>query len=177
MADAPDTEQQAVVSDSKEVLSVSQLNNRIASVVQDTPVLNGVCCIGEVTDLHQNSTVLYFTLTDDDALVPVSSASGESSRRPLVPCSNACELRARRVHAGVEPKRPYCHNQGLVCSWHRFDGRSLLPKLWRTVVSRESVMGRCRRGSVSELSVMTCYPCVVMPLFRCVEDGHRTVVD
>ncbi|QRV18078.1 exodeoxyribonuclease VII large subunit (plasmid) [Haloterrigena salifodinae] len=70
MADAPDTERQAVEPDAKEVLSVSQLNDRIASVVQDTPALNGVRCIGEITDLHQNSTALYFTLTDGDAELP-----------------------------------------------------------------------------------------------------------
>jgi len=46
---------------------VSQLNDRIASVVQDTPALNGVRCIGEVTDLHKNSTALYFTFTDGEA--------------------------------------------------------------------------------------------------------------
>ena len=70
MADAPDTERQAVEPDAREVLSVSQLNDRIASVVQDTPALNGVRCIGEVTDLHKNSTALYFTLTDGDAELP-----------------------------------------------------------------------------------------------------------
>jgi len=70
MADAPDTERQAVEPDAKEVLSVSQLNDRIASVVQDTPALNGVRCIGEVTDLHKNSTALYFTLTDGNAELP-----------------------------------------------------------------------------------------------------------
>ncbi|MFC7164684.1 exodeoxyribonuclease VII large subunit [Halospeciosus flavus] len=70
MADAPDAERQAAEPDAGEVLSVSQLNDRIASVVQDTPALNGVRCIGEVTDLHQNSTALYFTLTDGDAELP-----------------------------------------------------------------------------------------------------------
>jgi exodeoxyribonuclease VII large subunit len=70
MADAPDTERQAVEPDAKEVLSVSQLNDRIASIVQDTPALNGFRCIGEVTDFHQNSTALYFTLTDGDAELP-----------------------------------------------------------------------------------------------------------
>ncbi|WP_049986285.1 exodeoxyribonuclease VII large subunit [Halobellus rufus] len=70
MADAPDTERQAVEPDAREVLSVSQLNDRIASVVQDTPALNGVRCIGEVTDLHKNSTALYFTLTDGEAELP-----------------------------------------------------------------------------------------------------------
>ena len=70
MADAPDTERQAVEPDAREVLSVSQLNDRIASVVQDTRALNGVRCIGEVTDLHQNSTALYFTLTDGQAELP-----------------------------------------------------------------------------------------------------------
>ncbi|MFC7325883.1 exodeoxyribonuclease VII large subunit [Halorubrum rutilum] len=70
MADATETERQAVASDANEVLSVSQLNDRIASVVEDAPALDGVRCIGEVTDLHQNSTALYFTLTDGDAELP-----------------------------------------------------------------------------------------------------------
>jgi len=70
MADAPDTERQAVNPDSRAVLSVSQLNDRIASVVEETPALHGVRCIGEVTDLHQNSTALYFTLTDGNAELP-----------------------------------------------------------------------------------------------------------
>ncbi|WP_083864527.1 exodeoxyribonuclease VII large subunit [Natrinema pallidum] len=48
---------------------MSQLNNRIASVVQDTPALNGDRCIGEVTDRHQNNTALYFTFTDDAGLL------------------------------------------------------------------------------------------------------------
>jgi len=73
MADAPDTERQAVNPDSRAVLSVSQLNDRIASVVEETPALHGVRCIGEVTDLHQNSTALYFTLTDGNAELPVCS--------------------------------------------------------------------------------------------------------
>ena len=67
MADTPDTEQQATDANAREVLSVSQLNDRIASVVEEMPALHGVRCIGEVTDLHQNSTALYFTLTDGDA--------------------------------------------------------------------------------------------------------------
>ena len=50
--------------------SVSQLNDRIASIVQGTPALNGIRCIGEVTDLHQNSTALYFTLTDGNVELP-----------------------------------------------------------------------------------------------------------
>ena len=70
MAEAPDTERQAADTDSGEVFSVSQLNDRIASVVEETPALHGVRCIGEVTDLHQNSTALYFTLTDGNAELP-----------------------------------------------------------------------------------------------------------
>jgi exodeoxyribonuclease VII large subunit len=70
MADAPNAERQATEPDAEEVLRVSQLNDRIASVVEDAPPLNGVRCIGEVTDLHQNSTALYFTLTDGNAELP-----------------------------------------------------------------------------------------------------------
>jgi exodeoxyribonuclease VII large subunit len=70
MAEAPDTERQAADTDAGEVLSVSQLNDRIASVVEETSALHDVRCIGEVTDLHQNSTALYFTLTDGNAELP-----------------------------------------------------------------------------------------------------------
>ena len=58
-ADTPDTERQAGDADAREVLSVSQLNDRIASVVEETPAIHGVRCTGEVTDLHQNSTARY----------------------------------------------------------------------------------------------------------------------
>jgi len=70
MPDIPGTERQATDANAREVLSVSQLNDRIASVVEEMPALHGVRCIGEVTDLHQNSTALYFTLTDGDAELP-----------------------------------------------------------------------------------------------------------
>jgi exodeoxyribonuclease VII large subunit len=49
---------------------VSQLNDRVASVVDDAPTLHSVRCCDEITDLHQNSTALYFTLTDGDAELP-----------------------------------------------------------------------------------------------------------
>ena len=70
MADAPETEREAAEASSGAVLSVTELNDRIDSVVEDAPALDGVRCIGEVTDLHQNSTALYFTLTDGDAELP-----------------------------------------------------------------------------------------------------------
>lgn len=49
MADTPDTERQSVEPDAGDVLSVSQLNHRIASVVEDTPALHGVRYIEEGT--------------------------------------------------------------------------------------------------------------------------------
>jgi len=70
MADASNTTQRDTRNSTPEVLSVSNLNDRIASVIEDVPALNDVRCIGEVTDLHQNNTALYFTLTDDDAELP-----------------------------------------------------------------------------------------------------------
>ncbi len=70
MADTSDAEQRVEAPDTAEALSVSQLNTRIASVIDDTPTLQSVRCTGEVTDLHQNSTALYFTLTDGDAKLP-----------------------------------------------------------------------------------------------------------
>jgi len=40
------------------------------SVVEATSALHDVRCIGDVIDLHQNSTALYFTLTDGNAELP-----------------------------------------------------------------------------------------------------------
>jgi len=70
MADSTDTELQELGESTTEVLSVTELNEQIAAFVEETPALQGVRCIGEVTDLHQNSTALYFTLTDGDAELP-----------------------------------------------------------------------------------------------------------
>jgi len=63
-AEPPDGERQPPESDSERIISVSQLNSQIASIVENPPALDGVRCIGEVTHLYQNSTALYFTLTD-----------------------------------------------------------------------------------------------------------------
>lgn len=70
MADSPDTDPRTDDPPAANALSVTELNERIASVVEETSALHGVRCIGEVTDLHQNSTALYFTLTDGDAELP-----------------------------------------------------------------------------------------------------------
>ncbi|WP_049917010.1 exodeoxyribonuclease VII large subunit [Halogeometricum pallidum] len=70
MEDSPKPVQRGEDIRPPEVLSVSQLNDRTASVVEETPALHGVRCIGEITDLHQNSTALYFTLTDGNAELP-----------------------------------------------------------------------------------------------------------
>ena len=70
MADFTDTEPQEIGESSAEVFTVTELNEEIAAFIEETPALHGVRCIGEVTDLHQNSTALYFTLTDGNAELP-----------------------------------------------------------------------------------------------------------
>jgi len=70
MADTPDTESQAANADGNEALSVTELNNRIAAVVEESSSIQGVRCIGEVTDCHENNTALYFTLTDGESELP-----------------------------------------------------------------------------------------------------------
>jgi exodeoxyribonuclease VII large subunit len=70
MVDAPDADQRETRSLSPDVLSVSDLNERISSFIEQSSELHNVHCIGEVTDLHQNSTALYFTLTDGNAELP-----------------------------------------------------------------------------------------------------------
>jgi len=70
MADSSGTDQTPDAPSAADVLTVTELNERIAAFVKEMPALHGVRCIGEVTDLHQNSTALYFTLTDGDAELP-----------------------------------------------------------------------------------------------------------
>ncbi|WP_135665829.1 exodeoxyribonuclease VII large subunit [Halorhabdus rudnickae] len=70
MDDASNADQREKQPATTEVLSVSDLNERIASFIEQSSELQAVRCIGEVTDFHQNSTALYFTLTDGDAELP-----------------------------------------------------------------------------------------------------------
>ena len=71
MADTSDTKRRETESTSAEVLNVTELNGRIASLLEERSSLNSVRCIGEVTDLHQNNTALYCTLIDGDTELPV----------------------------------------------------------------------------------------------------------
>lgn len=52
-----------------DALSVSELNARIAGVVDD-PMLGNVAVVGEVSDWYESSAACYFTLTDEDAELP-----------------------------------------------------------------------------------------------------------
>jgi exodeoxyribonuclease VII large subunit len=70
MADASDADRLDSRSPTPDVLSVSDLNEQIASFIGQSSELHDVRCIGEVTNLYQNSTALYFTLTDNDAELP-----------------------------------------------------------------------------------------------------------
>lgn len=49
-----------------EPLTVEQLNNRIAEVVESNKELQDVRCVGEVTNVSESDVALYFTLTDGD---------------------------------------------------------------------------------------------------------------
>lgn len=70
MADSPDIDRQADSPSKADVCSVTELNERIASVVKETSALHGVRCIGEVTNLSQSNAALYFTLTDGESELP-----------------------------------------------------------------------------------------------------------
>ena len=59
MADASDADQRDTQPTSPEGLSVSDLNEQIASLIKQSSELQAVRCIDELTDLHQNSTALY----------------------------------------------------------------------------------------------------------------------
>jgi len=49
-----------------DLLTVEQLNDRIADVVDAAATLHGVRCIGEITNLSESDVAIYFTLTDGD---------------------------------------------------------------------------------------------------------------
>ena len=49
-----------------DLLTVEQLNGRIAQIVDSTADLHGVCCIGEVTNVSESDVAIYFTLTDGE---------------------------------------------------------------------------------------------------------------
>jgi exodeoxyribonuclease VII large subunit len=49
-----------------DLLTVEQLNGRIAQVVDSAADLHGVRCIGEVTNVSESDVAIYFTLTDGD---------------------------------------------------------------------------------------------------------------
>jgi exodeoxyribonuclease VII large subunit len=70
MADTSDTHDQGASSSAHEALSVSKLNERIATVVDESSSLQDVRCIGEVTDFRQTNTAVYFTITDGEAELP-----------------------------------------------------------------------------------------------------------
>ena len=70
MADSPDTDPQTDDLPAANALSVTELNERIASVVEETSALHGVRCIGEVTNCSQSKAALYFTLTDGESELP-----------------------------------------------------------------------------------------------------------
>jgi len=49
-----------------DLLTVEQLNGRIAQVVDSAGDLQGVRCIGEVTNVSESDVAIYFTLTDGE---------------------------------------------------------------------------------------------------------------
>ena len=49
-----------------DLLTVEQLNGRIAQIVDSTADLHGVRCIGEVTNVSESDVAIYFTLTDGE---------------------------------------------------------------------------------------------------------------
>jgi len=51
-------------------LTVGQLNDRIDEVVDSATGLHGVRCMGEVVDMSERDTAVYFTLTDGEHDLP-----------------------------------------------------------------------------------------------------------
>lgn len=65
-----DANTESIASGGGDVLTVRQLNERIAYSIESTDTLHGVQCIGEVTNLSQSRSALYFSLTDGDCELP-----------------------------------------------------------------------------------------------------------
>lgn len=70
MDDSSETEIRASEAETTDVLTVRELNDRIAAVVENTPDLHAIRCIGEVTDLSESNAAVYFSLTDGEAELP-----------------------------------------------------------------------------------------------------------
>lgn len=68
--EATDANAEAIAAGTDDVLTVRQLNERIARSVETTDVLHGVRCVGEVKNLSQSRSALYFSLTNGDCELP-----------------------------------------------------------------------------------------------------------
>lgn len=71
MADAPGSDPASDADSGSELaeslLTVDELNERIAAIVDAADGLSNVACVGEVIDCHETSAALYFTLTGENA--------------------------------------------------------------------------------------------------------------
>jgi len=66
MAESNENEPGSTASPTEDILTVTQLNERIAEGIESSEELHGVRSIGEITDLSAGNSARYFTLTDGD---------------------------------------------------------------------------------------------------------------
>lgn len=64
MAGSNGVEDALATTDAEDVLSVGELNQRIATVIENAEPLQGVQVVGEVVDCNESNVAIYFTLTD-----------------------------------------------------------------------------------------------------------------
>jgi exodeoxyribonuclease VII large subunit len=66
MAESNENEPGSTASHTEDILTVEQLNERIAEGIESLEELHGVRSVGEITDLSAGNSARYFTLTDGD---------------------------------------------------------------------------------------------------------------
>jgi len=66
MAESNENEPRSAAGHTEDILTVEQLNERIAEGIESLEELHGVRSVGEITDLGAGNSAHYFTLTDGD---------------------------------------------------------------------------------------------------------------
>ena len=81
MADAAESDQGSL--EKREALSVGELNDRVAGAIDVATYLDDVVCRGEVSDLHESGSSVFFTLSDADGSHELNCFMYQSEYRGL----------------------------------------------------------------------------------------------